>query len=128
MKPGVPHPNSMKRLAATLLIAVLPLASKSAKAQDEYSNIPPPPPPPDDADVQGYEAQPPPAPTDEQPPARPPTQQTFEQQLSPYGRWVDTPEYGRVWVPGNVPPDWQPYSDGRWVSTSAGWTFVAAVP
>ena len=119
----------MKRLATALLFALLPLAAKSAKAQD-YSNIPPPPPPPDeeDAQAQNYEPQPPPAPIDEQAPAAAPTQQTFEQQLSPYGRWVDTPEYGRVWVPGNVPPDWQPYSDGRWVSTSAGWTFVATAP
>src|SRR4051794_16259677 len=123
MKPLVPHPKTMKRLAAALLIALLPLASKSAKAQEEYSNIPPPPPPPDDD-----EALPPPAPVDEQPPAQPPTEQAFEQKLAPYGRWVDTPEYGRVWVPSNVPPEWQPYSDGHWASTPAGWTFVASVP
>src|SRR3954466_5437260 len=123
MKPRVPHPRGMKRLAAAALIAAFALASKSAKAQDEYSNIPPPPPPPDDD-----EAAPPPSPADEQPPAQPPTEQAFEQKLSPLGRWVDTPEYGRVWVPSNVPPDWQPYSDGHWASTTAGWTFVAAVP
>src|SRR5438309_10714797 len=112
MKPRVPHPRVMKSLIAAALLALLPLASMSAKAQEDYSNIPPPPPPPEDEGVQGYEAQPPPAPADEQPPAQPPTQQAFEQQLAPYGRWVDTPEYGRVWVPGSVPPDWQAYSDG----------------
>src|SRR3954467_11454797 len=104
MKAHVPHPTGMKTHAAMLWIALLPLAAKPAKAQEDYSNIPPPPPPPEDEGVQGYEAQPPPAPIDEQPPAQPPTQQAFEQQLAPYGRWVDTPGYGRVWVPGSVPP------------------------
>ena len=25
--------------------------------------------------------------------------QTFYEELSPYGRWVRTPQYGSVWVP-----------------------------
>ena len=114
----------MKRLLTAALIALSPLMAKSAKAQDESADIPPPPPPPDDEDLRS----PPPPPIDEQPPAQQPSQQSFEQQLSPYGRWVDTPEYGRVWIPANVASDWQPYADGRWVDTSYGWTFVAGVP
>ncbi len=109
----------MKRTLVAGLSLVFVLAGKSAIAQqfDE-----PPPPPPDDAD-----AQPAPPPEAVQPPAQAPSQQAFEQQLSPYGRWVDTPEYGRVWVP-NASPDWQPYADGRWVDTAYGWTFVSGVP
>ena len=99
-----------------LALAMALVLSKSAFAQEDYG--PPPPPPDEDVAV--------PAP-DAQPPAQPPNQQTFDQALAPYGRWVVTPEYGRVWVPAEG-ADWQPYSDGRWVDTAYGWTFVATVP
>jgi hypothetical protein len=97
------------------LVAGLLIVSAAARAQS-YEEPPPPPPPDEDGDVQA-----PP------PPATPPTQQTFDQELAPYGRWVVTPDYGRVWVP-NVSSDWQPYSDGRWVDGPYGWTFVSFVP
>ncbi len=43
--------------------------------------------------------------------------QTFYDELSPYGQWVDYPEYGYVWVP-DAGPDFQPYStNGHWVWT-----------
>ena len=99
----------MKRL---LVIAVL-VVSATARAQ-QYEE-PPPPPPPDD-DVQAPAA-----------PEGQPSQQTFDQQLAPYGHWVVTPDYGHVWVPA-VSSDWQPYSDGRWVDSAAGWTFSSYVP
>jgi hypothetical protein len=52
-------------------------------------------------------------------------QPDFYGQLSPYGQWVNTPEYGRVWMP-NVGPDFQPYaSNGRWVWTEWGNTWVS---
>jgi hypothetical protein len=103
------------------LLAALAGAPKSASAQADPSVEPPPPPPDEDFD---QSAPPPPS---AQPPAAVPDQHTFDQQLSPYGRWVDTPEYGRVWIP-NVGPDWQPYADGQWVSTTWGWSFAAPVP
>jgi hypothetical protein len=56
-----------------------------------------------------------------------PTLERFKQALSPHGRWVQTPEYGEVWVP-NVPAGWRPYSQGQWVYTEAGWTFVSSEP
>ena len=43
--------------------------------------------------------------------------QTFYDELSPYGQWVDYPGQGYVWVPdaGN---DFRPYStNGHWVWT-----------
>jgi hypothetical protein len=50
---------------------------------------------------------------------------TFEDELAPHGRWIDTPEYGRVWIP-NVGEDFQPYAtNGRWVVTSYGNTWVS---
>jgi hypothetical protein len=104
-------------VAALLAVGGVPVP---ARAQAESPDFEPPPPPPD-ADVEA-------APPSAEPPPQAPDQRGFEQQLSPYGRWVDTPEYGRVWVPANVGPDWQPYTDGRWVSTSYGWSFAATVP
>ena len=59
------------------------------------------------------------------PPSHPLDAAAAERALEPYGRWVDTPEYGRVWIPANVASDWQPYTDGRWVYTAWGWSFVA---
>jgi hypothetical protein len=62
------------------------------------------------------------------PPAEKPTQERFRQALAPYGRWVETPEYGLVWVPSGVGPRWRPYAHGRWVYTERGWTFVSYDP
>jgi hypothetical protein len=52
----------------------------------------------------------------------------FRSGLDPYGRWIDTPEYGWVWQPIDVSARWQPYWDGRWVWTTAGWTWVTDEP
>ena len=62
------------------------------------------------------------------PPAQPLDPASAERTLSQHGRWVDTPEYGRVWIPAGVDAEWQPYSDGRWVYTDWGWSFVSSVP
>jgi hypothetical protein len=97
-----------------------------ARAQEEVEapsdEVAPPPPPLDEETQQPQES------AALTPPAQEPTQQTFDQALSPYGRWVDTPEYGRVWVPGGVGADFQPYTDGQWVDTTYGWSFLATVP
>ena len=55
-----------------------------------------------------------------------PTYQTFYDQLSPYGSWVNDPNYGYVWVPNGVGPDFSPYlTGGHWVYTEYGWTWVS---
>src|SRR5207247_1529867 len=49
--------------------------------------------------------------------------------LDRHGDWRDTPRYGHVWVPHEVPPDWAPYSTGRWVwDPYYGWTWVDDAP
>jgi hypothetical protein len=49
--------------------------------------------------------------------------------LDEYGTWRDEPEYGHVWVPTAVAPDWAPYSDGSWMWEDPwGWTWVDAAP
>jgi hypothetical protein len=51
----------------------------------------------------------------------------YDEALRPYGTWQDSPGYGRVWRPG-VATGWQPYLDGRWVWTAAGWTWISTEP
>ncbi|MBO0947715.1 DUF6600 domain-containing protein [Fibrella forsythiae] len=51
--------------------------------------------------------------------------QDFYNELGPYGQWVQTPQYGTVWIP-NVQPGFQPYAtNGHWVVTEYGNTWVS---
>ena len=52
--------------------------------------------------------------------------QTFYDELSPYGSWIDYPEYGYVWRP-DMGPDFRPYStNGHWVwSDEYEWMWVS---
>jgi hypothetical protein len=109
------------RFAAALFVTAL-LVTNAAAAQTYGPGTVAPPVPDDD------EGQPGTPPADALPPPQAPDENAFEQGLSPYGQWVDTPEYGRVWVPSDVGPDWQPYTDGRWVDTQWGWSFASTVP
>jgi hypothetical protein len=116
------HPRKLAPLLALALLAGASLAPARAFAQDSAEPTDQPPPVPAES-----EAGPPPA--EAVAPQRAPDQAAFQQALSPYGRWVDTPEYGRVWVPNDTTsPDWQPYTSGRWVWTAGGWAFVSTVP
>lgn len=53
--------------------------------------------------------------------------QTFYDDLSPYGDWVYTSDYGYVWRPYFEYPDaFRPYSSGgHWVNTDYGWTWLS---
>jgi len=51
-----------------------------------------------------------------------------DSELSWNGEWIDAPEYGTVWRPTHVGSEWQPYVDGRWVWTSAGWAWASDEP
>jgi flagellar biosynthesis GTPase FlhF len=52
----------------------------------------------------------------------------FYEPLAPFGTWTSLPEYGQVWLPHGVPPAWRPYTMGRWVYTTHGWTWVSDLP
>lgn len=46
--------------------------------------------------------------------------------LTPYGQWETTGEYGRIWVPyANRTPGWRPYFYGQWQHTEWGWSWVS---
>jgi hypothetical protein len=54
--------------------------------------------------------------------------QVFYDQLSPYGQWSSTPDYGYIWIP-DVSPEFSPYStNGSWIMTDYGWTWVSDYP
>ena len=49
--------------------------------------------------------------------------------LDDNGTWRDEPQYGHVWYPNDVGPDWAPYSDGNWNWVDPwGWTWVGYEP
>ena len=52
--------------------------------------------------------------------------QTFYDELSPYGVWIQDPEYGYVWRPDVDQEEFRPYyTNGRWVMTEYGNTWVS---
>ena len=51
--------------------------------------------------------------------------QLFYDQLSPFGTWVNYPDYGYVWVPG-AGNGFRPYATrGHWIYTEDGWVWVS---
>lgn len=52
----------------------------------------------------------------------------FWDELAPYGDWTRVEPYGWVWAPWDKPGAWRPYTLGRWVATSYGWTWVSDWP
>lgn len=50
---------------------------------------------------------------------------TGAEDLDRNGRWEQAAEFGSVWIPYQVAPDWAPYRNGRWVWTrNWGWSWV----
>lgn len=49
----------------------------------------------------------------------------FYDQLSPYGHWFEYGSYGWCWTPYNTEVGWRPYTDGHWVYSDYGWTWVS---
>jgi hypothetical protein len=54
--------------------------------------------------------------------------QAFYDQLGDQGTWIQTDTYGYVFQPNVSDPNWAPYTDGHWVSTDQGWTWVSSEP
>ncbi len=101
-----------------MLLAVSCITTQKVYAQDDYNNDYNNNYSQSDNNYQGSE---------DEPLIQPDQDVTFDQfysDLSPYGRWVDYPSYGRVWV-CNV-SGFRPYSTGgHWAYTHFGWTWVS---
>ncbi len=56
--------------------------------------------------------------------------QIFFAELSRFGEWFETREYGFVWQPTalGADPTWRPYTRGRWVNSDQGWTWLSDEP
>lgn len=53
----------------------------------------------------------------------------FRPALDPYGRWVDDPTYGTVWIPSDVGPDFAPYvSAGHWAYDDGAYVWESEYP
>ncbi len=53
--------------------------------------------------------------------------QTFYDELSPYGTWIQDPQYGYVWRPDVDQSEFRPYyTNGRWAMTEYGNTWVSS--
>jgi len=51
------------------------------------------------------------------------------EELDNNGRWLTDPNYGQVWTPNTVDPNWAPYRNGDWTwEDYYGWTWVSADP
>lgn len=64
------------------------------------------------------------------PPYAPPavTRMTGVDELSGYGNWDQSPQYGAIWYP-NVSSGWAPYHYGHWAYVAPwGWTWVEDEP
>jgi hypothetical protein len=52
---------------------------------------------------------------------------TFYNELRPYGRWVNMPRYGQVWIYKDA--NFRPYqTNGYWEDTDLGWAWQSAYP
>ena len=54
----------------------------------------------------------------------------FYEKLDSYGEWRETSDYGYVFQPreAETSRDWRPYTEGHWVYSDAGWTWVSEEP
>lgn len=58
----------------------------------------------------------------------PVTVEYLQENLAPYGNWIEVEGYGRCWQPVVVvqQPNWQPYCDrGRWIYSDCGWYWAS---
>jgi len=124
-----------------VISALLQTASSGGSPADQnppLASLPAPPPAPVQTPSAIVTAAPPPpgptplpvpavapVPTPEAAPASEINFSYFQDQLAPYGTWVQVAPYGWCWRPDaalNANPDWRPYYDmGQWVYTENGW-------
>ena len=56
-------------------------------------------------------------------------EEDFYRELSPYGSWFESADYGYVWQPAVCSdPGWRPYNRGQWACSDRGWTWISTEP
>jgi hypothetical protein len=115
------------KFLVVLPLFILSFASSSTRAQD----TPPPPdnqgPPPDQGAPGGPAEQGAPGDGGDQG-DQGASFQNFYDQLGDQGQWVQTDDYGYAFQPNVSDPNWAPYTNGHWVYTDQGWTWVSDEP
>jgi hypothetical protein len=83
-----------------------------------------------ETNAQQHLAEPPSAQPDQAAPGGGESYSLFYTRLETFGAWLDTPTYGYVWQPGGAMESrsWRPYTNGHWVYTDAGWTWISDEP
>jgi uncharacterized membrane protein YgcG len=103
-----------------LLLAACALALPAMPLRGQDDSAMPAPPPPDNGATAPDDAGG--APDDSA------SFQTFYDSLGSQGTWIQSSDYGYVWQPQVNDPDWAPYTQGHWVYTDDGWTWVSDEP
>ncbi|MCE0496400.1 MAG: hypothetical protein LV481_00440 [Methylacidiphilales bacterium] len=117
------------RISFLLMACALAIPGRLTAQDEQYGPVPPPP--SQSQDQTPEQPTPYEAPGQSQAPA--PGQedasfQTFYDELSSQGTWVQSSDYGYVWQPDVNDPDWAPYTDGDWVYSNYGWTWASNEP
>jgi len=124
--PPPPPPASSEVNAPPPSPTPVPGATPPTPTPTADTGTPPPYAPPE----AGSSAPPPaPVPASAPVPEPAPSFDYFQQQLSPYGAWVNVPGYGMCWQPYGIGYGWRPYYDnGYWVYTDAGMYWQSNYP
>jgi uncharacterized protein DUF6600 len=110
-------------MLAAASIAWMPVHAAPIYEEAPYDEGPDSPYYSDSGDAADYEAAP-----DYREQAGPPLSADaafFYEDLAPYGEWIPVGGHGWVWRPSGVSRGWRPYTDGRWVWTEDGWTWLS---
>jgi hypothetical protein len=110
-----------------LAACAVALLASPLRGQDDNDGAPPPPvnAPPDQDDTGQAPAQ---GDGSGAPNDSSASFQTFYDNLADQGTWIQSSDYGYVWQPTITDADWAPYTEGHWVYTDYGWTWVSDEP
>jgi hypothetical protein len=51
----------------------------------------------------------------------------FYDYLEPWGHWVQHASHGFVWIPHSTSYNWRPYTQGKWLWSDYGWTWMSDI-
>jgi Family of unknown function (DUF6600) len=112
------HPNAPAATSNPSVANIQPRPDAAANAHSATSD-----------DFVAWVADSEPNPSAEPSPRHASLQMTGYDELQPYGQWRTLDDYGPVWFPTSVSPEWAPYRYGHWTSIAPwGWTWIDDQP